>query len=238
MKSDEIHILRNNFRALSASIEEVKSLLSNRRLAREVKYDPNQPRAPEGTTSGGQWVGSGRSGGQSSRPRAPAPRPPPRTAIRAPQTLSGQMRPSLRTPLPVIAGSIAIQRAAGTFASEVSGQAKTPFLHIPYTLPTIGTAQSRPRTSLGRGQVRTRQAVQSRKQRNVDRQCDAQFEFDTGMCGTNSRRYGQTDEDRRAIYAICRQTAMVRYSECTTGGGIHAIRTPLYRGHNYRRKRP
>lgn len=221
---------------MAKALGEVKVALASRRFEHELKYDPNQPRAPEGTSTGGQWVGAGGSGVRSSRPRTPVP-PPPRAPARRQQSIGTAPRPSLRTPLPLIVGAIAVQRTAGTFASEVSGQPKTPLLHIPYSLPTMSAGPSRPTPSLGRGRGRTRQSTQSREQRNVDRQCKAQFEFDTGMCSTNSRRYGQTEDDRRAIYAICRQTAMARYSECTTGGGIHAIRTPLYRGHNYKRKR-
>ncbi len=184
-----------------------------------------------------QWTGSSGGQGQRSRPASPSQqtsqsRQPPR----APNTLGGLPRASLRTPLPVIAGAVAIQRAAGTYAAEVSGQSKTPFLHIPFATPTVGSLPARRGGPLTRSQTRTRPAttLAPLSRNSVDKQCEIKRMSDFIQCRRTTVRYGRANGDEMKIRAICYGTAMERYSECLVGGGIHAIRTPLYGGDNYR----
>ena len=69
--------------ALRAELADVKRLLAARRSA-EAKYNPRwreQPRAPQGSADGGQWVdGGGGTPKQAPQRRAPAPRQPPPSA--------------------------------------------------------------------------------------------------------------------------------------------------------------
>jgi hypothetical protein len=221
----QLSLLRQDFAVLNAALKDVQAILANRRIEPEVKYDAGQPRAARGTPNGGQWTATG--AGTSSKPRPP---PPPAKRSPPPAIVGSFPRPTLRTPLPVIAGSVAIQRAAGTYAAEVSGQAKTPFLHIPHSLPATGSARFSPAN-------RTRNPPSPRilpdHHDPVDRQCDVNLTNELRQCRRDASRYGRANRTERPILGICRATAMTRYSECLKGGGIHAIRTPRYTGHNY-----
>jgi hypothetical protein len=116
--------IRKTLKETRLALAEVKSRLAASAFERELKYEASQPRAARGTSTGGQWVGSGGARGT----RTHASPPPPRPRSPAPPTLGRLPHLSLRTPLPVIAGGVAIQRAAGTYASEVSGQTKNALL--------------------------------------------------------------------------------------------------------------
>jgi hypothetical protein len=227
MTPQQLSLLRHDFAALGAALKDVQAILANRRMAPEVKYDPGQPRAARGTPNGGQWTATG--AGTSSRPRPPPP-PPKRSP---PAIVANFPRPSLRTPLPVIAGGIAIQRAAGTYAAEVSGQAKTPFLHIPYSLPTMGRANS--------PSARTHTVASLRRptfliapRHHEDDDCDEVLKQERAFCRQASFRYARTKKDREAILHACYASAAWRAAECQTKGGVNGIRTPLYDGHNYK----
>ncbi len=130
MTFDRLKQIRDDLRDARCAIAEVKLALRQRLSATEVKFDPNQPRAPQGTPTGGQWTNTGGGSGQRAPARKPLPPPAPSKAP-PPQTLAKIPRAASQTSLPLIAGGVGIQRAAGTYAAEVSGQSKTPFLHIP-----------------------------------------------------------------------------------------------------------
>jgi hypothetical protein len=223
--------MRDDLQDARSAIAEVKTALRQRISATEVKFDPNQPRAPQGTPTGGQWTYAGGGSGHRASARKLSPPPP---QARPPQTLGKIPRAASQTSLPLIAGGVGIQRAAGTYASAVSGQSKTPFLHIPYQKPTVGSLPA-PR---GRAVTRLRSspspAFSSNDGDRVERQCQIKLDSDLRTCSQNAAQYGRKNGDEKRIFAICRATAMVRYSECKAGGGIHAIKTPLYSGHNYR----
>lgn len=207
MNFDRLKQISDDLRDARRAIADVKIALRERIGATEVKFDPNQPRAPKGTPTGGQWTNIGRGSGQSASGRKRSP--------------------------PLIAGAVGIQRAAGTYASAVSGQPMTPFLHIPYQKPTVGSLPA-PRGRAVRRRAPSR-SVLVRNQGSLDRQCEIKLDEDLLTCSLNAATYGRASGTERAIYAICKETAMHRYGECRAGGGgIHAIRTPLYRGHNYR----
>jgi hypothetical protein len=233
MNFDKLKQMRDDLREVRYAIANVKIALRERESTTEVKFDPNQPRALQGTSTGGQWTSAGGGPGQKISPRTPSPPPPPpRQQPRLPQTLGIVPRSASRVSLPILAGAVGIQRAAGTFAAEVSGQSKTPFLHIPYATPTVGSLPARSGGALTRrNSIRS---VAVRNQGSVDRQCEIKLDEDLRTCSRNAAKYGRANGDERAIFAICRETAMHRFGECRAGGGIHAIRTPLYRGHNYR----
>jgi hypothetical protein len=234
MTFDKLKQMRDDLRAARCAIAEVKTALRQRISTTEVKFDPNQPRAPQGTPTGGQWTNAGGGSGQSARARKPPPPPPPPPKAKLSQTLGNIPRAASRTSLPLIAGAIGIQRAAGTYAAEVSGQAKTPFLHIPYEMPTVGSLPAQRGRAFTRSRPRATASPVVTDRDELDRQCTIKFELDLKVCSRDAARYGRENGDERKIFAICHATAKVRYSECITGGGIHAIKTPLYRGYNYR----
>lgn len=233
MTFDRLNQMRDDLQDARSAIAEVKLALRQRLSATEVKFDPNQPRAPQGTPTGGQWTNTGGGSGHKAPARKPSPPPTPPKA-KPPQTLGDIPRAASRTSLPLIAGGVGIQRAAGTYAAEVSGQSKTPFLHIPYQKPTVGSMPA-PR---GRAVTRRRSgpspAFSSNDGDRVERQCQIKLDSDLRTCSQNAAQYGRKNGDEKRIFAICRATAMVRYSECKAGGGIHAIKTPLYSGQNFR----
>ncbi len=132
MTFDRLKQMRDDLQDARSAIAEVKTALRQRISATEVKFDPNQPRAPQGTPTGGQWTNTGGGSGQRASARKPSPPPPPPQAS-PPQTLGNLPRGASRTSLPLIAGAVGIQRAAGTYASAVSGQSMTPF--FAYSLP-------------------------------------------------------------------------------------------------------
>jgi hypothetical protein len=135
-----------------------------------VKFDPNQPRAPLGTNNGGQWTGSGHGSGGASRAKAASPPPPPaRAPVRLPRPLGPVVRAAA---LPVIAGGVALQRTAGSFAARVSGQSKTPLLNIPFATPTIGSLPAR-RSGGSYGRPSPPLSKSRRESGSVDRQCEA-----------------------------------------------------------------
>jgi hypothetical protein len=135
--------------------------------------------------------------------------------------------------LPLIVGGVALQRTAGSFAATVSGQSKTPFLNIPFATPTIGSLPAR-RSGGSYGRPSPRLSKSRRESGSVDRQCEAQHNFDLGQCSQDAARYGTTSQDRRTIYKICEGTPAERHAECRAGGGINFIRTPLYSGKHFR----
>ena len=232
MTFDRLKQVRDELQDARSAIAEVKLALMQRISATEVKFDPNQPRARQGTPTGGQWTYAGGGSGQRASARKPSPPPPPKA--RPPQTLGNTPRAASRASLPVLAGAVGIQRAAGTFAAEVSGQSKTPFLHIPYQKPTVGSLPAPKGRAIKRPRSRATPRAGFTDRDQLDRQCSIKLELDLEACSRNSAIYGRENGDQRKIFAICRATAKVRYSECIAGGGIHAIKTPLYRGHNYR----
>ncbi len=86
--------------ALRAELADIKRLLAARR-AYEAKYNPRwreQPRAPKGTSDGGEWVDGGGGGTPKAGGARPPPRPPPRPGPghnRPPEAAPAPMRPYL-----------------------------------------------------------------------------------------------------------------------------------------------
>ena len=233
MTFDRLKQMRADLQDARSAIAEVKIALRQRISATEVKFDPNQPRAPQGTPTGGQWTNAAGGSGQRASARKPSPPPPPPKA-RPPQTLGNIPRAASRASLPVLAGAVGIQRAAGTYAAEVSGQSKTPFLNIPFQKPTVGSLPA-PR---GRAGTRLRSSpsrnLRASESERVNRQCEINLNNDLKTCSRTAKQFGRRNGEEPKIFKICEATAMERYSECLNGGGIHAIRTPLYNGRYHR----
>lgn len=227
MTFDRLKQMRDDLQDARSAIAEVKIALRQRISATEVKFDPNQPRAPQGTPIGGQWTNTGGGSGQRASVRKPPPPPPPKA--RPPQALGNTPRAASRTSLPLIAGAVGIQRAAGTYAAEVSGQSKTPFLHIPYQKPTVGKQPSSIPTS---GPYRPTILLAPRHHEDDD--CDEVLDREFAFCRKAAFRFSKSRSELNGIRATCYATARQRYAECLNKGGVAGIRTPLYTGQNYR----
>lgn len=226
MNFDRLKQVREDLRDARCAIADVKIALRERISATEVKFDPNQPRAPQGTPTGGQWTSTGGGSGYRAPARKPSPPPP---QARPPRTLGYIPRAASRTSLPLIAGAVGIQRATGTHAAEVSGQSKTPFLHIPYQKPTVGSLSRPPAAS------RTQRPMSLPQPRHhEDDDCDEVLDREMAFCRKASFRFSRSQADLKSIRQICYKSAQRRYSECLTRGGVSGIRTPLYTGYNYR----
>lgn len=193
MTFDRLKQVRDDLQDARSAIAEVKIALRQRISANEIKFDPNQPRAPQGTPTGSQWTYAGGGSGQRASARKPSPPPPPKA--RPPQTLGNTPRAASRASLPVLAGAVGIQRAAGTFAAEVSGQSKTPFLHIPYQKPTVGSLPAPKGRAIKwpRSRATPRAGFTDRDQ--LDRQCSIKLELDLEACSRNSAIYGRENGD-------------------------------------------
>ena len=230
MTFDKLKQMRDDLQDARSAIAEVKIALRHRLSAPEVKFDPNQPRAPQGTPTGGQWTNTGGGSGQSTRSRKPPPPPsPPPPQARPPQTLGTIPRAASRVSLPLIAGAVGIQRAAGTYAAEVSGQSKTPFLHIPYQMPTVGSLGRPPTASRTQ-----RPMILPQPRHDEDDDCDEVLDREMAFCRKASFRFSRSQADLKGIRHACYKSAVQRYSECLSRGGVSGIQTPLYTGQNYR----
>jgi hypothetical protein len=73
MTFDRLKQMRADLQDARSAIAEVKLALRQRISATEVKFDPNQPRAPQGTPTGGQWTNTGGGFGQRASARKPSP---------------------------------------------------------------------------------------------------------------------------------------------------------------------
>ncbi len=228
MTFDRLKQMRDDLQDARSAIAEVKIALRQRLSATEVKFDPNQPRAPQGTPTGGQWTNTGGGSDQRTSARKPLPPPAPSKAP-PPQTLGKIPRAASQTSLPLIAGGVGIQRAAGTYAAEVSGQSKTPFLHIPYQKPTVGSLSRPPAASRTQ-----RPLILPQPRHDEDDDCDEVLDREMAFCRKASFRFSRSQADLKGIRQTCYKSALRRYSECLTRGGVSGIRTPLYTGQNYR----
>lgn len=192
MTFDRLKQMRDDLQDARSAIAEVKLALRQRISATEVKFDPNQPRAPQGTPTGGQWTNAGGGSGQRASVRKPSTPPP---QARPPQTLAKIPRAASRTSLPLIAGGVGIQRAAGTYAAVVSGQSKTPFLHIPYQKPTVGSLPAPRGGAVKRPRSRATPSAGFTDRDQLDRQCSIKLELDLEACSRNSAIYGRENGD-------------------------------------------
>jgi hypothetical protein len=202
MTFDRLKQMRDDLQDARSAIAEVKLALRQRISATEVKFDPNQPRAPQGTPTGGQWTNAGGGSGQRASVRKPSPPPP---QARPPQTLAKIPRAASRTSLPLIAGGVGIQRAAGTYAAVVSGQSKTPFLHIPYQKPTVGSLPAPRGGAVKRPRSRATPSAGFTDRDQLDRQCSIKLELDLEACSRNSAIYGRENGDQRKYLPFAAQ---------------------------------
>lgn len=202
-------------------------------LGLEEKFDPNQPRAPVGTSNGGQWVDTGRGGSAGVRkaPRASAkptklllPQTA-RTAIRHPATIPATLRAA---GLPALAGGVAISRQVGEFDRITTGRAKTPFLKLPtpelsLTVTDVTDAAKK------KGRTKKWRPGVGKTSVPIEDDCDELYINDEIKCKSYSSMYGKNRAHKGAIYGECMSSAMRRHVICLRDG-IDAVNIPLFDG--------
>lgn len=229
MTSDDFESVLGKFRS-DAAAEALRQAI----LDLEKKFDPSQPRAPVGTSNGGQWVDAGRGGGGGAKVRKPpgtgtSPKRKVRQLVQAARVLAGhpQAGPLVQAVgLPVIAGGVALTRAIGDFDSQITGREKTPFLKLPAEkLDLRITPNNRPKAS------RSDSGGFDRSDRaRIEEECD-EFEREEEIkCSTYAAMYGRSRADQKRIARICLSSVAERVSECRKNGGPNGVNTPLYMG--------
>jgi hypothetical protein len=215
-----------------ATAEDLRQAIRNL----ETKFDRNQPRAPAGDPNGGQWVDTGRGG-------APRPRKPPRTgprlvARRVVQAASLLARNPEIAPLvqavglPAIAGGVALTRAIGDFDRQITGRQKTPFLNLPTEKLDLSITARKAPTAAGTSKRSKWSPRNSRRNSEIDDECEEVLRVDIVNCSMNASMYGRSRSESKAIAEVCRQTAYARYAECLKSGAS-GIRTPLFDGRRF-----
>ncbi|WP_421738762.1 hypothetical protein [Caulobacter sp.] len=229
MTSGDLESALGKFRS-DAAAEVLRQAIRNL----ETKFDPNQPRAPVGSSNGGQWVDTGRGGGGASVRKLPRVSPKPtkqllpqavRTVIRHPAAVPATLRAA---GLPALAGGVAISRQVGEFDRITTGRAKTPFLKLPapelsLTVTDVtGGAKKKRRTKKWRPGV-------GRTSVPIEDDCDELYINDEIKCASYAAMYGKDKAHKGAIYGECMSSAMRRHAICLRDG-IDAVNIPLFDG--------
>lgn len=201
----------------------------------ETKFDPNQPRAPVGSSNGGQWVDTGRGGGGGVKLRKPpkaSPKPKARRLVQAARLLAShpQAAPLVQAiGLPAIAGGVALNRAIGDFDSRTTGREKTPFLKLPAAKLRLSITAENDDDSSGSPRF-SRGFFDPAEKARVDEECDELERDDYIKCDTYAAMYGRTKKGKATIWRACEATITERQAECRREGGFSAVRTSLYTG--------
>lgn len=231
MTSDDFESALGKFRS-DAAAEVLRQAIRNL----ETKFDPNQPRAPVGSSNGGQWVDTGRGGGGGAKlhkPSKASPKPKMRRRlVQAARVLAShpQAGPLAQAAgLPALAGGVALTRAIGDFDSRTTGREKTPFLKLPtpslnlrVTDEVVGAGRKKPRIRKWRPGV-------GKTSINIEDDCDELYFSDEIKCKTYSIMYGKGKSQKGAIYAQCMASAAERHATCMRFG-INAVSLPLFDG--------
>ena len=216
----EIEDLRLELQAIARELHALRFTAALRRLAREVKYDPNQPRLPKGAHGGGRWAG----GAPADPARAKMPTRTPvaglvaqlgRTVLANPEAAGAAGAAAL----PMAAGAVGVSRAAGLYDHYTTGNAITPILGLDGGKLETGP----PPLTMGRGDAK-------RSLNKYEQECEEQLDEDFASCGKAAQPFGGSSTARgRQVFAICASSAMERYAQCLRGG-VSSIRTRLHRG--------
>lgn len=201
----------------------------------ETKFDPNQPRAPVGSSNGGQWVDTGRGnsgGARLHKPSKASPKPKIRRLVHAARVLAShpQAGPLIQSVgLPALAGGVALTRAIGDFDSRTSGREKTPFLKLPAAKLRLSITAEDDDDPSGPHRF-SRGFFDPAEKARVDEECDELERDDYIKCDTYAAMYGRTKKDKAKIWRACEATITERQAECRREGGFSAVRTSLYTG--------
>lgn len=205
--------------ALTRELQAARFTWALRRLAAEMKYDPNQARLPKGVHGGGRWAGG-----------APGPAGAKKPVTIAGTGLAAQLgRAAMANPeaaatagvaaLPMAAGAVGVSRAAGLYDLYTTGDAITPILGLDGGKLETGP----PPLTMGRGDGR-------QSLNRYEQECEDQLDDDYAICGVAAARSGGFSTSRgRQVFAICASSAVELYSQCLRGG-VDSIKTRLHKG--------
>lgn len=229
MTSDDFESALGKFRS-DAAAEVLRQAIRDL----ETKFDRNQPRAPVGSSNGGQWVPRGGGGGSSVR-KVPRPGLKPARSLVTPV-----VRPLIKHPgaiaataraggLPALAGGVALTRAIGDFDHRTTGREKTPFLKLPspklrlsITAEDGGDDASTPRYRRG--------FLDPAEKARIEEECEELRKNDYIQCQTFAAMYGRTKKSKATIWKICETSLMERQNQCRLEGGVSAVTSVLYTG--------
>lgn len=226
MTSDDFESALGKFRS-DAAAEVLRQAIRNL----ETKFDPNQPRAPVGSSNGGQWVGTGRGSGGGHIRKLPkvGAKPKTRRLMQAARFLASnpEVAPLVQAVgLPVLAGGAALTRAIGDFDQRATGREKTPFLKLPTEkLDLRITSNNRPKAS-----GRDGGGFDPSDQGRIEEECEEFEKEEEIKCSTYAAMYGRSRADKKRIANICLSTVTERVSECRRNGGVSGVNTPLFTG--------
>jgi hypothetical protein len=231
MTSDDFESALGKFRS-DAAAEVLRQAIRDL----ETKFDPNQPRAPVGSSSGGQWVNTGRGGDGHIRklPKAGA-KPRVRPLLQATRLLAShpEAAPFVQAAgLPAFAGGVALTRAIGDFDARTTGRMKTPFLNLPTDELDLTIASGGPGKRSRPSKRGVSYPIRSKKksQKEKKRECDQLEQDDLAMCKMYGGMYGRSDSDIRRIKERCYSSMNDRQVQCRQGNGIESVTKNLYTG--------
>lgn len=231
MTSDDFESALGKFRS-DAAAEVLRQAI--REL--ETKFDPNQKRAPVGSSNGGQWVDMGRGGGRTlartvrALPKAPLARAIVATGLKGAAARLVRFPGALRAVGPPgVAGGIALTRAIGDFDSRTTGREKTPFLNLPSSKLRLSiTAEDGDDDASG---PRYRRGfLDPVEKARIEEECEELKKNDYIQCQTFAAMYGRTKKAKATIWKICETSLMERQNQCRLEGGVSAVTSILYTG--------
>jgi hypothetical protein len=231
MTSDDFESALGKFRS-EAAAEILRQAIRNL----ETKFDPNQPRAPVGSSNGGQWVDTGQGGGSPSihKPAKLGVKPKVRRLVQAARFLASHpgAAPIIQAvALPALAGGVALTRAIGDFDHQTTGREKTPFLNLPtekLDLTITASAPGKRSQPFERGATYPIRSKKAQKEKN--RECDQLEQEDLATCKIYGIMYGRDAKETRRIKERCYATMNVRQVQCRLGNGVESVNINLFSG--------
>jgi hypothetical protein len=231
MTSDDFESALGKFRS-EAAAEVLRQAIRNL----ETKFDPNQPRAPVGSSNGGQWVDTGRGGGSPSIHKlAKVGAKPKVRLVQAARFLAShpEAAPIIQAvALPALAGGVALTRAIGDFDHQTTGREKTPFLNLPtekLDLTITASAPGKRSQPFKRGATYPISSKKTQKEKN--RECDQLEQEDLATCKMYGGMYGRDAKEKRRIKERCYATMNDRQVQCRLGNGVESVNINLFSGH-------
>ncbi|WP_425997747.1 hypothetical protein [Caulobacter sp. DWR1-3-2b1] len=230
MTSDDFESALGKFRS-DAAAEVLRQAIRDL----ETKFDPNQPRAPVGSSNGGQWVDTGRGGsgaGKVRRPLKAGPRPKARPLARMVGFLAShpEAAPIIQAAgLPALTGGVALARALGDFDERTTGREKTPFLKLPSPKLRLSITAEDGDDHTSAPRYRRRFLDPAEKAR-IEEECEELKKNDYIQCQTFAAMYGRTKKAKATIWKICETSLMERQNQCRLEGGVSAVTSILYTG--------
>lgn len=234
MTSDDFESALGKFRS-DAAAEVLRQAIRDL----ETKFHPNQPRAPVGSSNGGQWVDTGRDGGGGKRlkrlnPAETGSKPKARGLMRVAGFLAShpEAAPIVEAvALPALAGGVALTRAIGDFDQQTTGRDKTPFLKLPTEKLDLTITAGGSGKRAGPFKRGASYPIRSKKtQKEKRKECDDLEQDDLAICKMYGGMYGRGEQDKMRIKERCYSSMNERQVQCRRGNGVESVTIELYSG--------